>query len=219
MKKIGREEAQLDELAIGDLLAFANEKLSERAWERGSAATRVYRGLLLYELLGRAPDANGRNIPVTSKRLARVVSLQREVRRALLAMVNKRDLAPALSAIATEAPFEYVLEGVQQGEEETSRVAPTTVFRWVSAPGGSDRHKVMRRLAEIIVRGTRRIGHCDHENCGRFFVLKRDRPQRFCSERCSTQFWKDTRLASGYFTEKRRENRARQRARKRVAKT
>lgn len=225
MSKSDTEQALFfGELRAADTIAFANEPLAERRWEKWEKGCRVFSNRLLYEVLGLFqllhPEDAGAGMPpierVSPRGLARAQALQADLRAALEAVARERDLPDVLAEINRESPFGYML--VPAFHHDKGSKLTETFFRWIPDERGTGRHHVMRALADTLVAvGARRIRQCDHETCRRFFLAKRLRMHRhaqhsFCSPRCSTAYWNEKRLASGYFTKKRQENRERQRA-------
>lgn len=215
--------AQLGEVRATDTIAFANEPLVERRWEKGPKSARefsedgppsAFGSLLLYELVHpEISDGHAqRTTPIPAARLTRIATLQRELRDALETIARGSDLAAVLKTINSESPFGYQLN--TQLHLSTRHVLRTATFYWSYDARGTDRHRVMRALAETLVAvGAARIRLCANVKCGRLLLAKRAageslKRRAFCSPECSALYWNETRLASGYFRKKRRESRA-----------
>jgi hypothetical protein len=134
--------------------------------------------------------------------------LQREVRGALTAILA-RNPRPLISQFNRAGALRYV---VWWGDSPHSKRRKSQPKRWNLArlPRGTGL-QYLRQVITIWIVDTlpfaERLGRC--ARCEQFFLSQRTRPQRFCSERCSTEWHNKRRLASGYFTERRRIQRAR----------
>ncbi len=184
------------------IVAFANRELSPALWKTLQSWRNT--PFELQQIMWPTPDR--RSIPATSAGLKQVRRLQRDVRVVLDGIIQQNP-KPLMRFLNHDGPFSY---SVWRRPESTPRFIEPV---WeVSLFPVSRRHGPHRRTAINLVDTlsfANRLGRCGV--CKLFLLSQRayDQPPKFCSTRCSTQFHNARRLASGYFTERRRIQRAR----------
>jgi hypothetical protein len=192
----------LRDLAAKWLIAFANLDSSElwKALESRRDAMRFRVDWLLWTINGRRAVASSR------AGLKEAEQLQRETRK-VLEGIRRSDPRPLARVFNRAGPFRYAVWS-EERPSKNRRGRPQKEWYVFRVPTG---RRYARQLMTIYIVDTlpfaNRLGRCDQ--CARFFLRERERPQRFCTERCSTEFHNKARLASGYFTRRRREQRAR----------
>jgi hypothetical protein len=153
-------------------------------------------------------DRRKRLLPKSNRGFARAKSLQRDVRAALSAIV-RGDPAPVARQFNRCGPFRCSLSR-QEVQRPRQASAPTALgwhVTWASIRASAPDDFVMHHLLTTL-RFADRLGHC--EQCKRFFLSARRWKcvPRVCSNRCSVAFQNARRLADGYFTRRRRQQRA-----------
>lgn len=131
-------------------------------------------------------------------------ALQAEVRAALALVTSDAgiDLRPLLEEINDAGRYSYRLSG----PNPTAPVTAGTPIRWYPAYPLKPRAIVMWSLGNAL-QVADRIGRCERFSCGRYFLRRKRRDQRFCGARCSTAFHNERRQKAGYFKERRRRRR------------